>query len=191
MKKKPIKHHFQAVATPEEIHAFNQNPAGLHEILATAENYMSAFLYAANLPVIWRGPYAPVDLVLRKQLEGMGVDWESREGYAARILYQCWLVRTSGGDARAIHAMCLGSLITESTMHHPWEIGFAVSSGGKKGAERRGSPAERLAENEKLRALYVEVRAKCASKSEAYKIVAKRAGAGVAIRKVRRAVTGH
>jgi hypothetical protein len=190
VKQKPIKHHFWEDWTPEQIEAFNENPPGFAEVLGSIENLMMEILVAAGLPIVWHGPYAPVDLVLRRQLEEIGVDWESREGYAARCLYQCWLVRTAGANPEiiAIHAMHLGSLTTEGVMHKHWERGLLVSMGGKKGAAI--IKEKRACDDAEIRQFFNEERAKGVSKQDAYKAVARRVP-GVTPRTVRHVITGH
>jgi hypothetical protein len=191
---KQVKHRFGKEWTPEEIHAFNQNnELDLETMLASIESIADNILTAAGFPKnLEAPPFSPVDVVLKKQIEERGFDWESREGYAVRILYQAWLVRISGANASfsAIYGMHLGSLITEATMHGFWERGFAGHLGGLKGAERQwGALEKRRQKHDELRRLYQKARPKAASSEEAYKTVARQAG--VAPRTVRRAIKGY
>jgi hypothetical protein len=191
MKAKAPKHHYWRQMTPEEIKAFNEQEANLDEVLADIERTAEAILIAAGFPRDLQPPFNPPDLVLRKQIEERGFDWESREGYAVRILHQAWLVRTARpkSDAAAIHAMYLGALITETTMHKHWDLGISIREGGRKGAAHHGSPEDRRKKKERLRRLFDEERPKVASNAKAYEAVAKLEK--VKPRTVRRAVTGQ
>jgi len=108
-----------------------------------------------------------------------------------RILYHTWLTRTAlpKPDAVAIHAMQLGSLITQATMHGHWERGLSVHLGGRKGAEHWGKPEERERKKNEIRQLYNDERSKCRSNEDAYRAVAQRSN--VNRRTVRRIITGH
>jgi hypothetical protein len=187
-----VKHHFWPGNTPKEIGAFNENfNFNLDEILADIERMGADILTAANFPKTLKPPFSPPDVVLRQQIEERGFDWESREGYAVRIMCQTWLVRTAlpRPDAVAIHAMELGSLITQATMHKHWEQGLSVHLGGRKGAEHWGLPEERRRKKNEIRKLYSDERSKCRSNEDAYKAVSRKANVGK--RTVRRIITGH
>ena len=187
-----VKHQFWSGNTPEEIQAFNESYSfNLDEVLADIERTASDILTAANFPKTLKPPFSPPDVVLKQQIEERGFDWESREGYAVRIMYQTWLVRTAlpKSDAVAIHAMELGSLITQATMHKHWEQGLSTQLGGRKGAEHWGSPEERSRKKNEIRQLYSDERSKRRSNEDAYRAVARQAN--VTKRTVRRIITGH
>ena len=187
-----VKHHFWPGSTPEDIRAFNESyNFNLGEVLADIERIATDILTTANFPKTLKPPFSPPDIVLKQQIEERGFDWESREGYAVRIMYQIWLVRTAlpKPDAVAIHAMELGSLITQATMHKHWEQGVSTQLGGRKGAEHWGSPEERSRKTNEIRQLYNNERFKCCSNEDAYRAVARQAN--VSQRTVRRIITGH
>jgi hypothetical protein len=190
---KAIKHHFWKEMTPEEIRAFNESHEfNLDEMLASIESLMADTLVAAGFPKTLKPPFAPVDVVLRKQIEERGFDWESREGYAVRIMYQTWLVRTSGGraDIAALHALYLGGLLHEAVMHKHWELGFASLQKLAKATDLAWGPLEeRIATKEKRRGLFYEEKKKGYNDTEAYKAVASQEG--VCAHTIRRAVKGH
>jgi hypothetical protein len=192
MKRKAVRHHFWPGNTPEEIRALNESSNfNLGEVLADIERMATDILTAANFPKTLKPPFSPPEFVLKQQIEERGFDWESRAGYAVRIMYQTWLVRTAlpKPDAVAIHAMELGSLITQATMHAHWEQGLSTQLGGRKGAEHWGSPEERSRKMNEIRQLYSDERSKCRSNEDAYRAVARQAN--VSKRTVRRIITGH
>jgi hypothetical protein len=95
-KPREVTHQFWPGNTPEEIRAFNESyNFNLDELLAEIERVASDILTAANFPKTLTPPFNPPDIVLKQQIEERGFDWESREGYAVRIMYQTWLVRTA------------------------------------------------------------------------------------------------
>ena len=191
-RKHPVKHQFWSGNTPEEIQDFNESYSfNLDEVLADIERTASDILAAASFPKTLKPPFSPPDIVLKQQIEERGFGWESRAGYAVRIMYQTWLIRTAlpKSDTVAIHAMQLGSLITQATMHKHWEHGLSIHLGGLKGAEHWGSPAERRRKKNEIRQLYNDERSKWRSNEEAYRAVARQAK--VSPRTVRRIITGH
>lgn len=174
MKQKPIKHHLWEEWTPEAIQAFNaSHEFDLAAMLADIENVAADILLAADFPKDLKPPFTPVDKVLRKQIEDRGFDWESREGYAVRIMYQTWLVRTGQGDGAILHAFVLGELLAEATMHKHWERGFASLQMLAKATDKHlGPPEQRIATKEKRRHLFYEEKKKGCNDTEAYKAVA-------------------
>jgi hypothetical protein len=192
-KHQAVKHQLWSGNTREEIQAFNESYSfNLDEVLADIERAANDILTAANFPQSLKPPFSPPDIVLKQQIEERGFGWESREGYAVRIMYQTWLVRTAlpKPDAVAIHAMVLGSLITQSTMHGHWERGLSLQLGSLKGAELAwGSPEEREKKKNEIRKLYNDQRRKCRSNEDAYRAIERQTG--VEARTVRRIITGH
>jgi hypothetical protein len=91
---KTIKRHFGKKWTREEVEELPDTVPSLVEYLGMIENWGRDILAKKSLPTDWHGEnWSPPDLILREKLESLSVDWESQEGYAARVSYQCWLIR--------------------------------------------------------------------------------------------------
>jgi hypothetical protein len=185
--RKPIKYHVSRKATAREIEeARNIESDG---ILAAIEGVAFDILEAVGLSnVDFTKRFYESYLELRNFLESNGCDWESKEGYAARIVHHIWLVRAARGKIVIVHALNLGRLLGEAAMHKHWERGLSVSMGGQKGAAIIRERRKR--DDAEIRQFFNEERAKGANKQDAYKAVARRV-AGVTARMVRTVITGH
>jgi len=161
----------------------------LDDLLMFWERSSAEILYAAGVANL-KELCAADDFFLQKELESLGVDWESREGYAAQIMRLTGFIREKEGAFKTFLVFCLGQITGRAGFHENWARGVVVKQNMAQATNRaHGPPEQRQKKRENLMQRFNALRREFSSDQAAYEAVAKEMNCKA--RTVRRAVTGY
>ena len=161
----------------------------LDDLLMFWERSSAEILYAAGIADL-KELCAADDFFLQKELESRGVDWESREGYAAQIMRLTGFIRKKEGASKTFLVFYLGQITGRAVFHENWARGVVVKENMAQATSRAyGPPEQRQKKREHLIQRFAALRGEFSSDRAAYEAVAKEMNCSA--RTVRRAVTDY